>query len=276
MLSGCGGTSSAADSSSGSSGSTGSGSSRSASTSGANSFVSLGLDYQQGFSTGAQFEAYIDNAAQVLYGDQSQYDPFHSPTLPFTLTQPMLRGRGRDVNLRFIHIAQIDNKISRLLFEQQLLETVYGVARLYYDLVSLGENVGVKAESLAAAQRLYDDDKAQVDEGTLAPVELTRAQALLSSSRLDLIQARGEYRRQEVILREQLLHGLSGPTMAFLSIIPTDRIVVPNEPPALDVPALTSDAIANQGFYNLLVSSNLGRLAFQTMTFMNCWNLLFF
>ena len=29
-------------------------------------------------------------------------------------------------------------------FEQQLLETVYGISRLYYDLVSLGENIGVK------------------------------------------------------------------------------------------------------------------------------------
>lgn len=209
-------------------------------------FVSAGLDYQQGFSTGAQLEAYIDNAAQVLYANSSQYNPFHAPTVSVTLTQPLLRGRGREVNLRFVHIARIDQKISRLLFEQQLLETVYGVARLYYDLVSLGENIGVKEEALAAAQRLYDDDKSQVDEGTLAPVELTRAQALLSSSRLDLIQARGEYRQQEVILREQLLRQLSDPTMKFISIIPTDHIVVPNDPPTLDIAELTQDALANR------------------------------
>jgi len=136
--------------------------------------------------------------------------------------------------------------MSRLLFEQQLLETIYGVSRLYFDLVSLGENIGVKEESLAAAQRLYDDDKSQVDEGTLAPVELTRAQALLSSSRLDLIQAQGEYRQQEVILREQLLRRLSDPIINFASIVPTDRILVPDKPPELDVPALTGDALGNR------------------------------
>jgi outer membrane protein TolC len=62
------------------------------------------------------------------------------------------------VNLRFVHIAQLDRKVSRLVFEQQLLETVYGISWLYYDLVSLRENVGVKQESLYAAQKLYDDD----------------------------------------------------------------------------------------------------------------------
>jgi outer membrane protein TolC len=209
-------------------------------------FVSAGVDYQQGFSTGAQVDAYIDNAAQVLYAGNSQYNPFHSPSASLTLTQPLLRGRGREVNLRFVRIARLDQKVSRLLFEQQLLETIYGVSRLYYDLVSLGENIGVKEESLAAAQKLYDDDKNQVDEGTLAPIELTRTQALLSSSRLDLIQAQGLYRQQEVILREQLLRRLGDPTLNFASIIATDRIVVPDNPPALDVAAITQDALANR------------------------------
>jgi outer membrane protein TolC len=215
-------------------------------TSGPLDFLSTAVDYQQGFSTGAQLEAYVDNSAQVLYANHSQYDPFSAPTVSVTLTQPLLRGRGRDINLRYVRIARLDQKVSRLVFEQQLLETVYGVSRLYYDLVSLGENIGVKEESLVAAQRLYDDDKNQVDQGTLAPVELTRAQALLSSSRLDLIQAQGQYRQQEVILREQLVRRLGDPTLRFISIVPIDRIVVPNDAPVLDIPALTQDALANR------------------------------
>jgi outer membrane protein TolC len=210
------------------------------------SFISTGLDYQQGFSPGTQIEAFVSNAPSVLYGSESQYDPFKSPSTSLTVTQPLLRGRGRAVNLRFVRIAQINQKVSRLLFEQQVLETVYGVSRLYYDLVSLGENIGVKEQSLAAAQRLLEDDRNQVSEGTLAPVELTRAQALVSSSRLDLIQARGQYRQQEVILRQQLVRNMADPGAQILSIVATDRITVPNAPPELDVNALTADALANR------------------------------
>ena len=207
------------------------------------SYLSTGIDYQQGFSFGGQIEAFVSNAPQVLYSDSSQYNPFHAPSTSATFTQPLLRGRGREVNVRFIRIARLNQQVSRLVFAQQLLETVYGVSRLYYDLVSLGENIGVKEEALAAAQRLYEDDKSQVTEGTLAPVELTRAEALLSSSRLDLIQARGEYRQQEVILRQQLLRKLTDPAAQFASIVPTDRIDVPQQPPQLDIAALTADAL---------------------------------
>ncbi|WP_263384127.1 TolC family protein [Granulicella arctica] len=224
----------------------GSGGSGTASQTAPLDYVSTGIDYQQGFSTGAQIDAYVNNAAQVLYASGSQVDPFHAPSTSFTITQPLLRGRGREVNLRFIRIAKIDQKVSRLLFEEQLLETIYGVSRLYYDLVSLGENIGVKEESLAAAQKLYDDDKNQVDEGTLAPIELIRAQALLSSSRLDLIQAQGEYRQEEVILKEQLLRKLGDPTANVTTIVPTDKIIVPDAAPALDVPSLITDALANR------------------------------
>jgi outer membrane protein len=228
-------------------GSTGStGSTGTSTTTGPLSFVSAGLDYQQGFSPGTQVEAFVSNAPSVLYGAQSQYDPFKAPSTSLTVTQPLLRGRGRAVNLRFVRIAQIDQKVSRLLFEQQVLETVYGVSRLYYDLVSLGENIGVKEQSLAAAQRLLDDDRNQVAEGTLAPVELTRAQALVSSSRLDLIQARGQYRQQEVILRQQLVRNMADPGVQILSIVATDRITVPDAAPQLNVNALTSDALTNR------------------------------
>jgi outer membrane protein len=206
-------------------------------------FVSTGIDYQEGFSPGTQLDAFVNNAAQVLYAGGSQYDPFHAPSTSITLTQPLLRGAGRGVNLRFIHIAQLDRNASRLVFEQQLLATIYGISRLYYDLVSLGENVGVQEESVAAAQRLYEDDKNQVDQGTLAPIELTRTAALLSSSRLALIQAQAEYRQQEAILRQQLMRKLGDPAANFASIVPQDRIVVPDAAPALNVPALIEDAL---------------------------------
>jgi outer membrane protein len=139
--------------------------------------------------------------------------------------------------------APIRTPSSRLVFEQQLLATIYGISRLYYDLVSLGENVGVQEESVAAAQRLYQDDKDQVEQGTLAPIELTRTAALLSSTRLALIQAQAEYRQQEAILRQQLMRKLGDPAANFASIVPQDRIVVPDAAPALNVPALIEDAL---------------------------------
>jgi outer membrane protein TolC len=151
------------------------------------------------------------------------------------------------VNLRYLRIARTDQKISRLLFEQQVLETIYGTSRLYFDLVSLGENVLVKQESLRAATKLREDDEQQETLGTLAPIELTRARALESSSRFDLIQAQGLYKQQEVILRNQLLRTASPVfTAAFDEIVPTDKIVVPAALEPLDVPTLVQQGLARR------------------------------
>lgn len=192
-------------------------------------FINGNVSYLQGFRYGTQLEATANNDSAVVYGTKSQLDPFSRPSTSVTLTQPLLRGFGSGVNLRFIHIANKNKQISRLLFEQQVLETVYGASRIYFDLVSLGENVEVKQEALNAAKKLQSDDKAQVDEGTLAPIDLLRADALVSSSEFDLAQAQGLYRTQEVILRNLILRSDKAEFAAgFTEIVPTDRINVPD------------------------------------------------
>ena len=128
-----------------------------------------------------QLEAIGNNASAVEYGSRSQHDPFSQPSTSVTLTQPLLKGFGRGVNLRYLRIARADEKLSRLLFEQQVLDTIYGTSRLYFDLVSLGEDVLVKAESLRAATKQREDDEQQEELGTLAPIALTQAKALESS-----------------------------------------------------------------------------------------------
>ncbi len=208
-------------------------------------FVTANYALVQGFSYGTQLQVELNNAAQVLYSNQSKLDPFSQPNASLTLTQPLLKGRGREVNLRYIRIARINQRISRLLFYQQLINTVYGVARLYYDLVSLNENVQVKRETLAAAQKLLEDNRAQVELGTLAPLELTRAQSLVTSSQLDLIQAEGLVNQEEIILKTQLSRqGASDPVLANLHIVPTDPIRVPAGEDLPPVDALTSQALA--------------------------------
>ena len=210
-------------------------------------FASLNVAYLQGFSPGAQLTAIVNNDSDVLYGSTSKYNPFYAPSTSVTLTQPLLRGRGFDVNLRFLRIARTNRKISRLLFEQQVLDTIYGVSRLYFDLVSLGENVLVQQESLRAATKLRQDDENQVQLGTLAPVELTRAQALESSSRFALIQAQGLYKQQEIILKNQLLRAASPVfTAQFDEIVPTDRIVVPEHPAEINVEDLVREGLTKR------------------------------
>src|SRR5262249_39469633 len=151
--------------------------------------------------------------------------PYDTSTLTFTFTQPLLRTFGRDVNTRFIRMARNSEKISDYVFQQQIISTVAGVTRLYDDLVSLIEDSKVKEETLATAQRLFEDNNNKVEQGTVAPIEATRAQAQVAASRQDVINSQGYVHQQEIILKNVLSRNWANdPLLHEAHIVPTDAL----------------------------------------------------
>ena len=209
--------------------------------------VTANAGVTQGFSPGTLVNLSFDNTHQSLNALNTDYNPYSASALNLTVTQPLLRGFGQALNRRFIRIAGNDRKINTLLFEQQLIATVYGVLRLYTDFVALYEDVKVKQETVAAAERLYSDTKAQVDEGTLAPVELTHANAQLFSTQQDLINARGLLEEQQAILKNLLTRtGNADPEVQAATIIPTDLLEVPEKEEIQPIQDLFTVAIAKR------------------------------
>jgi len=202
---------------------------------------------QQGFATGAQASLNFNNNRQSVNSLRSGYNPYTGSSLGLNVTQPLLRGYGMNLNRRFIQIAGNEQKITSLLFRQQLIITVYGVIRLYTDFVALYEDEKVKQETLTLADKLYTDTKAQVDEGTLAPVEMTRANAQVFSSRQDLINARGLREEQEAILKNVITRrGNEDPEVQTAHIIPTDTLTIPEKDEIRPIQDLISDALGQR------------------------------
>lgn len=203
--------------------------------------------YTQGFSTGTQVSVGFDNSRNTTNSLLSVFSPYTTSTFGVTVTQPLLRGFGLALNRRFIRIAANEQKIANLLVQQQLIATVYGVVRLYTDLVALDEDVKVKQETLASAEKLYADTKAEVDEGTQAPIELTRANAQVYSIRQDLIDSRGLLEEQEAIVKNVITRRTDNdPEVLNAGIIPTDTIEVPVNDETRPLQDLVALAFANR------------------------------
>jgi outer membrane protein len=202
---------------------------------------------QQGFASGALAGLNLNNNRQSLNSLRSGYNPYTGSTLGLTVTQPLLRGFGTSLNRRYIRIAGNEQKIASLLFQQQLILTVYGVIRLYTDFVALTEDEKVKLETVALADKLLSDVKAQVEEGTLAQVEMTRANAQVFSTRQDLINARGLREEQEAILKNVITRrGNEDPEVQSAHLIPTDTLTIPERDEIRPIQDLMSDALAHR------------------------------
>jgi outer membrane protein len=200
--------------------------------------------YTQAFSSGAQLGVTFDNTRITSDAARYTYNPILDSSLGFTITQPLLRGFGIGLNRRYILIAKNDGRIADLVFHQQVIDTVAGIARLYTDLVSLNEDVKVKREALLLAQRLYEDNRNKVDQGEQAPIEVTRAQAQVASSQQALISAQGLVEQQELIVKTAITRGgLANSSIRSVHIVATDTVKVPETESAPPVEDLIAEAL---------------------------------
>jgi outer membrane protein TolC len=209
-----------------------------------NTTYSGDIGVQKGFATGATGAITFNTSRLTTNSSVARLSPSISTGLGFTFTQPLLRGFGIDMNRRFIRIARNNEQTSSEVFRQQVIATVSGVIRLYYDLVSLTEDVKVKESTLAQAERLREDNSVAVQQGTLAPVELTRAEAQVAAARQDLANSRGFELQQELVLKTVLTkRGTAEPAIRTARVIPTTPIDVPAHEPVHLIDELMGEAM---------------------------------
>lgn len=187
--------------------------------------------------------------AQVTYFSQytkvnSQYfalNPYTNGSIDLQLTQNLLQGFGRAVNQRNILVQRNNLKVTGLQFKQQLITTISAVLNLYWDLVAFHEDVKARQQSLATARQLLQDNKRQVEIGSLAEIEVTRAEAQLYASQQDLVVAQTNLLQQETVLKNALVrNGVAAAGLTDVHIIPLDHITIP----AKDEPAVLEDLVS--------------------------------
>ncbi|HKW97202.1 MAG TPA: TolC family protein [Bryobacteraceae bacterium] len=174
-------------------------------------------------------------------------NPYTSGSLDLQITQNLLQGFGPAVNGRNIRVQKNNLKVTNLQFKQQVITTVSAVLNLYWDLVSFQEDVKAREQAVQTAQQLLDDNKRQVQIGSLAEIEVTRAESQLYSAKQDLIIAQTNLAQQETVLKNALSRsGVATADLAAVHIIPLDTIAVPAKDQIPPVDELVSEALAKR------------------------------
>jgi outer membrane protein TolC len=178
--------------------------------------------YSQAFPTGTNIAVSLNSNRQSSTSRANFFNPSVSSALAVQFSQPLLNGFGFTPNLRLLRVARLNRKIADLTFQQQIITTVTAVKTQYYELVFAQEDVEVKKKSVELAEKLYNDNKRQVEIGTLAPIEVTRAESQLASTRADLITAQTLALQDEQLLKQLVLRNVMDPKVAEIHIVPTD------------------------------------------------------
>ena len=184
---------------------------------------------QKYLTSGTLISLGLNNNSTGNNGIRTSVNPATNSNLSLSFTQHLLQGFGPAINGRQIRIAKNNREVSDLTFKAQVIATITALKDLYWDLVSYREAVRVQQDALAADERLHQNNLRQVEVGTLAPIEVTRAEAQIAADQQALTVAQTSVLQQETILKNAMSRiGVRDPILANVHIIPTDRIQVPD------------------------------------------------
>lgn len=196
------------------------------------------VTYNQGFTSGTSVTTVWDNTRSSSSA-ANLFNPSVQSSLTITVQQQLLNGFGFAQNRRNITIAKNNRKLADYEFSQQAITIVTAAINDYWELVYARENVKVQEQAVTVSTKLYGDNKKQLEIGTMAPLDVTRAESELATDRQNLIVAQTVKYTDEQTLKNAIVRDPLAPTLANVEIVPLDH---PNPPEAVEA-ATFEDAV---------------------------------
>lgn len=170
-------------------------------------------------------------------------NPVHNNSFSVSYTQPLMRGRRIDDHRRQIEIAKKNLSLSDVQFRQRATEVITKVEKAYWDLVYALRNLQVQSDAATQARAQVQTNRRQVNQGVLAPIDITEAEAQVKIYEQNIYSAQEEITRAENALKTLMLADRQSETWS--------RALMPVTPVSLEAPQLSladamQTAIANR------------------------------
>ena len=112
----------------------------------------------------------------------------------------------------------------------------------YWDLVYANNNMAVQRQSLELAQRSFRDNRARVEIGTMAPLDIVQAEAEVAQREEGVILAEAAISRAEDRLRALISNPADQPEFWNTRLEPSDPPAF--QPVSVDVEAAVRNALS--------------------------------
>ena len=195
---------------------------------GADVVVNKNLSWDTGFKgkilSGATYSLDFTNKRTRTNSSFSSLNPQYVTEIKLNVTQPLLKNFGIDVNSTDIKIAKNNKDISLNQFKDTVMTTISDVENTYWDLVFSIEDYKVNQLSLKRAEDFLERTKKQVEVGTLAPIDITEAEAEVAKREEGIIIAEANIKNAEDKIK-RLINIKGDDNVWETQIIPTDQPV---------------------------------------------------
>ena len=187
------------------------------------------ISYAQGFHSGTSLSVTWDNPRYSSNFTSFVFNPWIQPTLTASISQPLLAGCCFLPTTRFIIEARNGTVIADSTFRQAVITDISQTEIDYWELVYDRQFVNVEQQAVSVSEKLYEDNKKQLQIGTMAPINVLTAQSQLASDKQALVAAQTSALQQQIKLLYDITKDPNAPNLANIEIIPTTPIETPEE-----------------------------------------------
>jgi outer membrane protein TolC len=173
----------------------------------------------------------------------STFNPSFNSGIQARFTQPLLRNFKIDATRAQILTNEINQDIAEINLSAQEVSILAQVRNAYWELAYARQAVEAAERSLELATKLVADNRARVEIGTMAPIDVVQAQAEEANRRQQLVTAQATLRNNELALKRLIVRGTDDELWGA-TIIPSDRPVVTAQP--IDLEAAVRNALSQR------------------------------
>jgi outer membrane protein TolC len=192
---------------------------------------------------GGSYQVDFNNGRSTTNNLFTSFNPQLQSSLQLSYTQPLLRNFKIDGTRQQLLISQKNKEISDVQLQQAVYGTVRDVRNSYYDLMYAIGNLNVQRQSLDLARQSLKDNRARVEIGTMAPLDIVQAEAEVATREESVILAEAAIDRAQDTLRA-LVFNPSAPDFWTQRIEPTEAVTF--QPTVVDVESAVKNALGQR------------------------------
>lgn len=186
----------------------------------------LSLGVVKPFEWGGNFSltynpTYQSSTTNILGAGSSTTPTPYTGVLSASYSQSLLKGFGRKVTEANVIVAKKGAIAADYQYQKSIIDLVASTESLYWDVVYAQRNLENKQQALELAQKQLKENQIRVEVGTLAPIEVTSAEAAEAQRQQDIIAAEAQFANTKDALLRALYPSSERPAGMELTDAPT-------------------------------------------------------
>jgi outer membrane protein len=192
---------------------------------------------------GGSYQVSMDGSRGTSNAARTLFSPQLGSNLNAAYTQPLLRGFKIDSVRQQLLLSRNQAQTADLQLQQRITQTARNARVAYYNLIGAISGLEVAQGSLEVARTSLKNNRTRVEVGTMAPIDITAAEAeVASNEELVIIQQAAIESAQDTL--RSIIMNPNQPDFWSARFVPSEQPVV--APRAIDLDAAIKNALANR------------------------------